>query len=206
MSLRSRVIAAGKTRFKQHRRVKHHQAQGRDPEKLIRSWRRWRKEHISLRKLYEASKTSGLRYRAYGEAVKLIGVRESGGNNRGPTVEKIIRYAQGQVPEPWCVDFNIWCYGHAGSKVVKPGYTRAVRYMLTPGVKQVRTPRRGDMVRFSFDHTGIYSKKLRDGNIETIEGNTGASGAVSDSTQGGDGVYRKVRHVSQVQDYLRVTR
>jgi hypothetical protein len=42
--------------------------------------------------------------------------------------------------------------------------------------------------------------------IETIEGNTGASGAVSDSKTGGDGVYRKRRAKTLVNDYLRVTR
>jgi len=44
------------------------------------------------------------------------------------------------------------------------------------------------------------------GTITTIEGNTGRTGAVSDSATGGDGVYVKVRSKSSVTDYLRVTR
>jgi hypothetical protein len=148
----------------------------------------------------------GMRGKAYSRARKLVGVMEQGGNNRGRKVEEIIRYAQGVVPEAWCVDFLIYCYGHAGSKIVRPGYTRAVRFMLAPGVVRTSSPRRGDMVRFSFDHTGMFVKDNGNGTITTIEGNTGRTGAVSDSATGGDGVYVKVRSKSSVTDYLRVTR
>lgn len=146
-----------------------------------------------------------LRLRAYDEAVKMEGVMEHGGNNRGEMVEKIIHYAQGQVPEAWCVDGMIWCYGHAGSKIVKPGYPRAVRFMKVGGVHATASPMQGDLIRFTFDHTGMFVKDNGDGTITTIEFNTGASGAVSDSSTGGDGVYRKVRSKSLVSDYLHVT-
>lgn len=146
-----------------------------------------------------------LRLRAYDEAMKMVGVMEHGGNNRGETVEKIIRYANGTVPEAWCVDGMIWCYGHAGSKLVKPGYPRAVRFMKVTGVHSVASPAPGDLVRFNFDHTGMFVKDNGDGTITTIEFNTGPSGAVSDSSTGGDGVYRKVRSKSLVSDYLHVT-
>ena len=67
-------------------------------------------------------------------------------------------------------------------------------------------PKRGDIVRYTFDHTGLFVKDNGNGTITTIEGNTGHSGAVSDSKTGGDGVYLKVRSKSLVRDYLRVTR
>lgn len=67
------------------------------------------------------------------------------------------------------------------------------------------TPERGDLVRFTFDHIGMYAGG-EGGQIETIEGNTGAAGAMSDSHTGGDGVYRKRRAAGLVQDYLRVER
>jgi hypothetical protein len=155
--------------------------------------------------LEAARKTQGLAARALVEAGRLVGVMEHGSNNRGAKVEEIIRYAGGVVPEPWCVDFNIWCYGHAGSTIVRRGYTRAVRYMDVAGVDPTSQPRPGDMVRFTFDHTGLFVKDNGDGTITTIEGNTGASGARSDSSTGGDGVYIKVRAKSLVRDYLRVT-
>lgn len=130
-------------------------------------------------------------------------VFETGGNNRGPKVEQIIRYAQGDIGEPWCVDFVIDCYGHAGSTAVSPGFPRAVRLMKTPGTRIVTLPLPGDIVRYTFDHTGIFEKDNGDGTITTIEGNTGANGAVSDGN-GSDGVYRKIRSKALVADYLRV--
>lgn len=156
--------------------------------------------------------------KAYREAVKLIGTMETGGNNRGKQVEAIIHYAQGQVPEPWCVDFDIWAYGHAGSKVIRPGYPRAVSMMVTGGVKSTGSPKRGFPVRYTFDHTGLFVRWLRlvggryvscpkalATHLETVEGNTGASGAVSDGN-GNDGVYRKVRARGLVRDFLSVPR
>lgn len=147
-----------------------------------------------------------LRTRALAEAEKQIGVMEVGGNNLGPDVERIIRFADGVAGEPWCVDFVIWSYGHAGSQVVKPGFTRAVASMWTADLRRTTTPKPGDIVRFTFDHTGLFVRDLGNGEIETIEGNTGATGAVSDSRTGGDGVYRKHRSKSLVLDYLVVAR
>lgn len=157
--------------------------------------------------------------KAYEIAVREIGVAEVGGNNRGRRVDEIIRYAKGALGEPWCVDFVIWCYGHAGSKIVRPGFTRAVAYMLAGGVVQTSSPRLGDPVRYSFDHTGLFVgwRRLIAGryvacpkplatHIEAVEGNTGAAGAVSDSSSGKDGVKRKIRHRSLVSDFLRVPR
>jgi hypothetical protein len=132
---------------------------------------------------------------------------EVGGQNRGRKVQEIIHYAGGPGPEAWCVDFEIWCYGHAGSTAVRPGFTRAVRFMRgAPGVVPTAAPMRGDLVRYSFDHTGLFVKDNGNGTITTIEGNTSRTGAISGSTTGGDGVYIKVRSKAVVTDYLRVTR
>ena len=72
------------------------------------------------------------------------------------------------------------------------------------GIHATSRPRAGDLVRFTFDHVGLFEKDNHDGTITTVEGNTGASGAVSDSRTGGDGVYRKIRSKSLVRDYLHV--
>jgi hypothetical protein len=146
-----------------------------------------------------------MRLRALDVAESLVGVMEIGGNNQGPMVSKIIRANGGTGPEPWCGDFVAYCYQRAGSKAVTRSWA-AVRLLgSVVGVKRVQKPLAGDLVRFTFDHVGMF---VRDQGafIETIEGNTGASGAVSDSATGGDGVYRKRRPKSQVNDYLRVTR
>lgn len=144
-----------------------------------------------------------LRERAYQQATKLIGVMESGGNNVGREVEEIIREGGGVRGQAWCGWFNACCYKRAGSKSVTWRWGAVRLYLPGEGLSQTRTPKRGDIVRFTFDHTGMFVADRGD-DIETIEGNTGASGAVSDSKTGGDGVYRKLRHKSLVRDYIRV--
>ena len=146
-----------------------------------------------------------LQKRALRAADALVGVMEQGGNNTGPMVNKIIKANGGDIGEPWCGDFIAYCYRQAGSKAVTRSWASVRALGGIQGVKRVKTPQAGDLVRFNFDHVGMYVKEAGMF-IETIEGNTGASGAVSDSKTGGDGVYRKRRAKSLVNDYLRVTR
>lgn len=144
--------------------------------------------------------------RAHRVATGLVGVMETGGNNRGATVMKIIRANGGTGPEPWCGDFVAYCYRLAGSKSVSRPWASVRLLGGVSGVRRTRTPARGDLVRFTFDHVGLFVRDRGNGTIETIEGNTGRSGAVSDSSTGGDGVYRKIRSKGLVTDYLRVAR
>lgn len=145
-----------------------------------------------------------LRMKAYHQARLLIGVMESGGNNRGREVEKIIREGGGLPGQAWCGWFMAAVYKRAGSKAVD-WHWGAVRLLFPlPKVYRVERPKTGDIVRFKFDHVGMFVKWVDSHTIETLEGNTGATGAVSDSRTGGDGVYRKRRDVSLVNDYLRV--
>ena len=146
-----------------------------------------------------------LQKRALRAADALVGVMEQGGNNTGPMVNKIIKANGGDIGEPWCGDFIAYCYRQAGSKAVTRSWASVRALGGLGGVRRVTKPMPGDLVRFNFDHVGMYVKEAGMF-IETIEGNTGASGAVSDSKTGGDGVYRKRRAKSLVNDYLRVTR
>lgn len=161
--------------------------------------REWRKEQKGL--------NLSLAERAMREAERLIGVMEEGGNNVGRQVEMIIASGGGIRGQAWCGWFVAHCYKTAGSKSVtwQWGAVRLLWPLL--GIEKVSQPERGDLVRFVFDHVGLFDKWVaRLVELETVEGNTGASGAVSDSKTGGDGVYRKRRTQSQVNDYLRVTR
>lgn len=147
-----------------------------------------------------------LRVRALQVALKEVGVVESGGNNRGTRVEQIIR-ANGGVPgEPWCGDFVAFCYLRAGAKSVVRAWA-SVR-MLGQVLSRVRYPRAGHVVRYDFDHTGLFYRWVdkKGGVFEAVEGNTGTYGAVSDSVNGNDGVRIKRRFVSQVADFRRVLR
>lgn len=147
-----------------------------------------------------------LRERAFAEALDLVGIMEQGGNNRGVAVERVIQEGGGLAGQAWCGWFAAAVYKRAGSRAVEWRWG-AVRLMaLASGVRRTSRPRKGDLVRFTFDHVGLFEKDNGDGTITTVEGNTGASGAVSDSRTGGDGVWRKVRSKSLVSDYLRVSR
>ena len=193
----------------------------RTPQQLQRAHEReaWRRK---WRKRDERERRKGaLRVRAYAEAKRLVGTMESGGNNRGKMVMEIIRANGGAGPEPWCGDFVAWCYRKAGSKSVTRAWA-AVRMLLPmTGLKRTSTPLKGDLLRFTFSgdrfaHVGLFvhwcdarGREVPAGratHVKTIEGNTGRSGAVSDSTTGGDGVYVKIRARALVTDFIRVTR
>jgi hypothetical protein len=167
---------------------------GRNREQLKRARDR-RDEHFGV-----------LRERAYVVASGLIGVMEQGGNNAGSMVSKIIQANGGSGPEPWCGDFVAYCYRNAGSQGVDRNWASVSLMGSDPDVHRVTTPERGDLVRFTFDHVGMFVRQVDGGTIETVEGNTGGAGAVSDSKTGGDGVYRKRRATNLVADYLRVER
>lgn len=149
-----------------------------------------------------------LRLKAWDEMRHLIALKvtESGGNNRGPWVEKIIRANGGTPGEPWCGDTVAYCYLRAGSRMVTRSWA-AVRLLLAGG--STKHPRRGHIVRYTFDHTGLFDKWATEygpGYFWAGEGNTGDAGAVSDSRTGGEGVKLKLRNLSQVNDFRVVTR
>lgn len=148
-----------------------------------------------------------LRLRAWEVMQGLIKERvtEQGGNNRGRRVEQIIR-ANGGVPgEPWCGDTVAYCYLKAGAKSVTRSWA-SVR-LLEKLLMRLRIVARGDVVTYKFDHTGMFDRWAPErgkGYFWAGEGNTGNSGAASDSVTGGDGVKRKLRHTSQVAGFWRV--
>lgn len=154
---------------------------------------------------------STLGERALAEAQQMLGlnIREHGANNRGEWVEKIIR-ANGGVPgEPWCGDFAAWCYRRAGSKAVTRSWA-AVRLLgRLSGMRIVskHALQQGDLVRFTFDHVGIFERyvlKDKVWHVVTIDGNTGLRD-VSDGS-GSEGVERKTRPLSLVADGVEVLR
>lgn len=183
--------------------------QGKRAIKLRRLLARTRLNRRKAKKAYEAAKARAnrpLRLKALDEARNCIGIMEQGGNNVGRDVEEIIREGGGVRGQAWCGWFCAAMYKRAGSKLIewRWGAVRLLGYIA--GIRKVSDPKPGDLVVFTFDHVGIYERAVNGSTIQTIEGNTGASGAVSDSSTGGDGVYRKNRSKSLVSHYLRVTR
>jgi hypothetical protein len=144
---------------------------------------------------------------ALDEALKEVGVRESGGNNRGERVEWFQTFdslaGEGYA---WCASFVVAMFAKVGRPLVELGRTPSV-YWLHEYAKKlgwiVTDPRPGDIVIYTFSHTGIVYSFSPTG-IYAVEGNTGATGAVSDSKLGGDGVYRKYRASSLCKAFIRV--
>ena len=173
-----------------------------------------------LRKRTNAKGGGALRLRAYAEAKRMLDkdVRESGGNNRGRLVMEIIKANNGPGPEPWCGDFMAWCYRKAGSKAITRAWASVRAVGGLAGVKRVKSPLKGNLVRFNFDHIGMFVcwcdasgrqvEMEKATHIKSIEGNTARGGAVAvnDSAGGGDGVYLKLRQRHLVSDFLHIGR
>ena len=163
---------------------------------------------LQWRRKYREAARRPLRERAFAVAEGLVGVMEHGGNNQGPIVSKIIRAVGGYVGSPWCGYFVAYCYMLAGRPIDNISVWGYVPWLLRiRGARATSTPRRGDLVQYGFGHTGLFDKWAADGGgwFYAIEGNTGPSGAVSDSSTGGDGVYRKRRHASQVNRFITIS-
>jgi hypothetical protein len=168
------------------------------------------------RQLAQVAEGNTIGDRAWVEAGKLVGVMEVGGNNTGKQVLAIIRANGGPGPEPWCGDFVAWCYRKGGSTVVQRAWAAVKSLGFLTGMKIVKQPVRGDIVCYSFDHTGLFGAwcnargtevpMSNATHIRAREGNTGRSGAVSDSQTGGDGVYEKLRPRGSVSRFVHVIR
>lgn len=176
-----------------------HPLRAATPAQIARGLRRRRQLRAAARKT--------LGERAWDAAGRLLWVREHGGNNTGPMVDKIIRSEGGQIGEPWCGDFADYCYRLAGSILARSQRWAYVFGILgLPGIRRTTAPQAGDLAVYAFGHVGLFGHWIGGGSFVAREGNTGDMGAISDSAGGGDGVKEKVRHRSQVRYFLRVTR
>jgi hypothetical protein len=154
-----------------------------------------------------------------------VGVREKGGNNRGP---KIAEYQQSTwLPIgawPWCAAFTAWCLRetlknpearHAAylrdelhaerwrcKDAAAYGWEKWAREKKLQLLPETARALAGDFVTFDFSHIGIVVKdQLRAGAgvIHTVEGNTDSAG----SREGG-GVYAKERPWKLIRTLIRV--
>ena len=160
-------------------------------------------------------------------ATREVGVHEVGGNNRGP---RIAEYQSATwlkpAPWPWCAAFICWIIREwlklpevqvamslTGTRAIEAWrprtagafeFERWAREKGLPVLPRKTKAKAGDLVIFDFSHIGIVLKdQLGDSaTIETIEGNTNATGQ-RDSTAG-DGVCRKRRSVSAVRSLIRL--
>lgn len=186
--------------------------------------RTFRKSRIlrneSKARLYAERKAAKmpLRLKALAEALKIeaSNVHEQGGNNVGPDVSPLIREGGGIPGQAWCGWFCSVCYKRAGSKLItwQIGAVRLISAI--PGVGVTMFARAGYLVRYTFDHVGIFicwcdasgnkTSRRKATHLKAVEGNTGSSGAVSDSAGGQYGVKIKIRPKELARDFINIPR
>ena len=156
-------------------------------------------------------------------AKSCVGIHETGGNNKGPELQKFFDSdwydPNGDKPGDdgyaWCAAFVCWCVQEAmrqtGVKETAtfkaprtPGAWDFERWSLSQDESTwTRKPHKndikaGDIVIFTFSHIGIAVSDARGNYVTTIEGNTNGVGS-----REGDGVYEKTRMLSQIRSRIR---
>ncbi len=152
-----------------------------------------------------------------------VGVREVGGDNRGP---RILQYQHATwlkpAAWPWCAAFTAWCL----RETLKDPQARRAIYLTGDGeswrckdasaygwekwaakkklmlLGENDRAHAGDFVTYDFSHIGIVVEdqaQAGTGVIVTVEGNTDGSG----SREGG-GVYLKQRNWKLIRSLIRV--
>jgi len=149
-----------------------------------------------------------------------IGVRESGGPNKGASLAPFFAAdwydpngaAPGDDGYAWCAAFVCWCVqvAVAGRSITfeRPRTPSAwgmeawslaqdnSTWTLKPAGRDIQ---RGDIVVFNFSHVGIAVGPVdSNGFVPTVEGNTNAAGS-----REGDGVYRKLRSIQSIRSRIR---
>jgi hypothetical protein len=153
--------------------------------------------------------------RALAEARRHLGLKEDPpGSNRTPFGRWF-----GEDGVPWCAIFLSYCFAVGAGVVLCAGedgpgcnahgcaYVPTIRAWLDATGQSLDAdalPAAGDIAVFDWDggdpdHVGIVERRLPDGRIATIEGNTG----IGDDTNGGR-VMRRVRAVAVVDGYGRI--
>ena len=130
-----------------------------------------------------------------------VGIREQGGNNKGPMVELIQETLGGADREAWCMAFQQTCLAYAETKtgVMSPVFASEhclTVWKKTPTAQRVKKfPARGAIVIWqhgtsSAGHTGAFLEALDDGGMRVVEGNA-ESGLAADGSveRNGGGVY-----------------
>jgi hypothetical protein len=141
---------------------------------------------------------------AYFEAARRV--REVGGRERGPDVEKYQKVTSGHH-ELWCASFVSWCYFSCGVGLIDGNGSKSVAALKKWAVKHGHwrprttgyTPPSGAVVIFKFSHTGIVVEGAA-AEDRTVEGNTWSGEA--GSQRNGDGVYLRSRNHSVIDGYI----
>ena len=131
-----------------------------------------------------------------------VGVRESGGANRGPHVKAYLDAVGLPEGYSWCAAFVSWCFQQVNVPIPKsawvPSYAIARRFVYKQGRVLKRPPKYGDVMLIWYTslqrpaHIGFIDH-WGERWVISVEGNTN-----QDGSREGDGVYRKRRLKKQV--------
>ena len=136
------------------------------------------------------------------EAAKWVGVKEVGGDNKGPEVEMFQKSVNGiAVGQSWCMDFMQYCIKAVEKEFSLTSPIFRSEHVLTvwnksPVSMRSTAPEVGYLmfwqhVGTSNGHVGVVTRVgPKAGVVSTIEGNTGDGEGV---VREGDGVYRRLR-------------
>ena len=148
-----------------------------------------------------------------------IGVKESGGANKGKAIQPFLDAdsydpngsAPGDDGYPWCASFVCWCIMVAitGRVITFKRPTTASAFGFEAwslaqdnSTNTKKNPgsdiKRGDLVIFSFSHIGIAVADATATHITTVDGNTNAAGS-----REGNIVAKKTRRLTQVRSRIR---
>jgi len=133
----------------------------------------------------------------------VIGVRERGGNNRGPSVEMFLKTVGLKPGNPWCAAFVSHCLVNSDWFKFKSGGVVAWKEWAESHGCVSSTPSRGSLAFWDHGDASHHIEIVledQDGHIRTIGGNT-SSGEVG-SQNNGDGVYRRVRPTSMFSGFI----
>jgi hypothetical protein len=156
----------------------------------------------------KADKGKPLREKAFAEAVKHLGVKES-----PPNSNRVLFSDWYGMVGPWCAMFVTFCYVQSGSQVAfRQGRNWAFCPFMLANARAgenhlavTKKPERGDIVLYGFGgsvakHIGLF-ERFTDGagNFTAVEGNT----AEGNDANGG-AVMRRKRNTSQVLAFVHV--
>jgi hypothetical protein len=134
-----------------------------------------------------------------------IGIREKGGNNKGPMVELIQETVGGAGREPWCMALVQTCIAYVEEKLQIHSRFPVTEHCMTawrsaPDDLKVKFgPKRGAVVIWNHKgtdqgHTGMFRELKGEGSFKAVEGNTEAGvNANGKVERDGGGVYATVR-------------
>lgn len=143
-----------------------------------------------------------------------VGIRESGGNNKGPLVELLLRVVDLHGGDAWCMALQqaILAYVEKKTGLTSPVYASGhcqTVWNKTPTIQRVKiSPSAGAICIWrhgntSSGHTGLLIEAPEAGTMRLVEGNT--EGGISPTgavVRNGGGVYLTKRNVKGTGDMV----